>query len=173
MDRQKENLPTSGPVSAVPPEGVPPRGRAPNIAHHLPPGSSRSSAAPQPRRKARSNKKGNKRNSYTGAERLRAVKLYLEHDFAVSAISEELGMCVSSVVEWVRIYEREGAEGLEFERKKTRRKKGLPAPVRAQAEKLKKEDPTRGVRRISDILRRFFFMTSGMFEMCMTIPPVF
>jgi transposase InsO family protein len=92
-------------------------------------------------------------------ERLRAVKLHLEEGFTQNQVASVLGVTDGAVSHWVRDYRVSGEEGL----KKTSRRRAprLPAPVRDKIVELKKENPTFGVKRISQFLRRFFLMQAS------------
>src|SRR3974377_1464863 len=45
-------------------------------------------------------------------ERLRAVKLHLEEGFTQELVAQEMGVSMAGVNKWVRIYRREGEQGL-------------------------------------------------------------
>ena len=93
----------------------------------------------------------------TFAERLRAVKLHLEEGFTVDLVAQETGASHASVSQWVARYRREGEEGLK-DRDRGPSAKRLPAAVREKILELKQEEPARGVKRISQMLRRIFFL---------------
>ena len=93
----------------------------------------------------------------TFAERLRAVKLHLEEGFPVGLVAEEVGVSHAAVSRWVSCYRREGEEGLK-DRDRGSSAKRLPAAVRKKILELKQEEPARGVKRISQMLRRIFFL---------------
>jgi transposase InsO family protein len=91
--------------------------------------------------------------------RLKAVKLNLEEGIGQGVISRELGASESSISVWVRLYRKEGEEGL---RNKPpggpRGKKKLPEPVTARILGLKRAEPSWGVKRIAQVLRRMFWL---------------
>jgi transposase InsO family protein len=93
-------------------------------------------------------------------ERLRAVKLYLEEGFARDLVAQEMGISVGAVDKWVRLYRLLGEEGLK-DRHPGRRPARLPDPVRNKIIQLKQEDPSRGIKRISQLLKRVFFLQAS------------
>jgi transposase InsO family protein len=108
--------------------------------------------------------KKNKNKSKTGAYsydfRLRAVKLHLEEGYEISMLSEELGIGKSTLSLWIRNYRKTGEDGLRhpsYWRKKSPVPK-VPEAVKEKIVELKKESPKSGVKRISQVLKRFFFM---------------
>jgi transposase InsO family protein len=91
--------------------------------------------------------------------RLKAVKLHLEKGIGRDVISRELGVGESSVSNWVKAYRQKGEEGL-----RTRPpgappgKRKLPEPVTDRILELKKAEPSWGVKRIAQVLRRMFWL---------------
>jgi transposase InsO family protein len=91
--------------------------------------------------------------------RLKAVKLHLDKGIGRDVISRELGVGESSVSNWVKAYRQKGEEGL-----RTRPpgappgQKKLPEPVTARIVELKKAEPSWGVKRIAQVLRRMFWL---------------
>jgi transposase-like protein len=103
-----------------------------------------------------------KKNSpATFEQKLRAVKLHLEEGFTQESIAQELGYSSAAVFKWTRRYRLEGEDGLRGERPGPRHAKKLPEPVRQKILELKKEEPTRGIKRISQLLRRVFFLQAS------------
>jgi len=100
-----------------------------------------------------------KSHRYPFEIRLRAVRFHLEEGYSAALICEEMGMSDHTLYEWVKKYNKWGEEGL---RDKTwKRKSKLPREVKKKIVDLKEENPTFGTRRISDILKRFFFMKAS------------
>lgn len=93
-------------------------------------------------------------------ERRRAVKLHLEEGFTMALVAQEMGVSLAAVDKWVRTYRREGEEGLKDHSSRPRSAK-IPQPVRDKIVELKKEDPTRGIKRISQLLKRVFFLKAS------------
>ena len=93
-------------------------------------------------------------------ERLRAVKLHLEEGFTQRVVAEEMGVTLPGLQKWVGLYRKHGEEGLKDRDRKARAGK-LPEAVRDKILELKREEPTRGVKRISQLLRRIFFLPAS------------
>ena len=103
--------------------------------------------------------KGQHPYQYPFEVRLRAVKLHVEEGFSVRAVSAELGLNKKTLWDWVKRYGERGEEGL----RKRSGQGGVSKPKLAQAVKhkiveIKTEHPTFGVKRITQILRRVFFL---------------
>jgi transposase InsO family protein len=91
--------------------------------------------------------------------RLKAVKLHLEEGISREVISRELGVGESSVSVWVRSYRQKGEDGLRSQPRGVRPgQKKLPEPVTARIVELKKAEPSWGVKRIAQVLRRMFWL---------------
>jgi transposase InsO family protein len=91
--------------------------------------------------------------------RLKAVKLNLEKGISRDVISRELGVGESTVSIWIRAYRQEGEDGLRNKPFGARPgQKKLPEPVTARIVELKKAEPTWGVKRIAQVLRRMFWL---------------
>lgn len=101
-----------------------------------------------------------KTRRYTPEEKLKAVRLYREEGFSMALISQELGVSKSSVEHWLKAYQLGGEAGLQS-KKGGRRKTRLPAPITDKIIELKKENPTFGIKRISQVLRRCFFLPAS------------
>ncbi len=93
--------------------------------------------------------------------KLKAVKLYLEEGFSGRLIAEETGVSQQVLSGWLRQYREQGEEGLQRHTPSALRGSKLPAPVRDKIVELKKEEPTRGIKRISQLLRRVFFLQAS------------
>ena len=96
----------------------------------------------------------------TFEERLRAVKLHLEEGFTQEMVAREMGVSFAAIGKWVQRYRREGEEGLKTRIHRPPRAK-LPEPVRNKILQLKQEEPTRGIKRISQLLKRVFFLPAS------------
>lgn len=96
----------------------------------------------------------------TFEERLRAVKLHLEEGFTQEMVAEEIGVSMGAITKWVRRYRAEGEEGL---KSRPHRAPGsrLPESLRNKIVELKQEEPTRGIKRISQLLKRVFFLQAS------------
>jgi len=91
--------------------------------------------------------------------RLKAVKLHLEDGISREVIGRELGASEGSVSNWVKAYREKGEDGLRNKPCGARRgQKKLPEPVTARIVELKKAEPSWGVKRIAQVLRRMFWL---------------
>lgn len=93
-------------------------------------------------------------------ERLRAVKLHLEEGFTQEIVAEEMGVSSAAIYKWTKRYRLNGEEGLKTQ-PTGKRKAKMPEAVRQKIFELKKEEPARGIKRISQILRRVFFLQAS------------
>jgi transposase InsO family protein len=102
----------------------------------------------------------NYKKRYPSELKLKCVKLYLEEGYSSSFIEEEIGIEKNNVHRWVNIYKEKGELGLRPPSYR-RRKRNLDPSVRKKIVELKKRDSKHGVRRISHILRRVFFLQAS------------
>ena len=94
--------------------------------------------------------------------KLRAVKLHLDEKYTIDWIARELNITYYSVSSWVQKYRKFGEAGLQASPPpQARPKSQIGAEARAKAIELKKENPERGIRRISHLLRRLFFLKAS------------
>ena len=94
--------------------------------------------------------------------RLKAVKLHLEKGISRDVISRELGVGESSVSNWVKAYREKGEDGLRTQARGPRPGQNkLGEPVTARILELKKAEPSWGVKRIAQVLRRMFWPNPG------------
>ena len=93
-------------------------------------------------------------------ERLKAVKLQLEEGFTQQMIAQEMGISSAAVAKWVHQYRLHGEEGLKDKGNGGPRPR-LAEPVRNKILELKKEEPSRGIKRISQLLKRVFFLQAS------------
>ena len=100
------------------------------------------------------------RGSYTFEMRLRAVKLHLEEGFAIDLVAEETGISAFSIRKWIGKYRKEGESGLKNRPRGSRSGKTSDA-VKSKITDIKKKNPEFGKKRISQILRRIFFMKAS------------
>jgi transposase InsO family protein len=109
---------------------------------------------------ARRKGSGNYRKHYPFEFKLKCVKLYLEEGFPSSLIEQEVGVNRNNIHRWVNSYREQGEAGLKHFAYRRFGKKLKPS-VRKKIVELKKQDSKRGIRRISDILRRIFFLQAS------------
>lgn len=98
--------------------------------------------------------------TFTFEERLRAVKLHLEEGFPQELVAQELGISSAAVYKWTKRYREQGEEGLQNHPSVESRAK-LSEAVRQKIIELKEEEPARGVKRISQLLKRVFFLRAS------------
>lgn len=106
--------------------------------------------------------KGPTSNRYPFELKLRAVKLHLEEGFTQTAITDELGLGVRTVASWVQRYQAYGEEGLKNRvGQPQERPPQLPPAVAQKILEVKRQNPSFGVKRISQWLRRVFFLQAS------------
>ena len=98
-------------------------------------------------------------HSYSNAFKLKVVKLHLEAGIPKNIVAGECNIASNTVYRWVQLYVESGESGLYMgNRKKASGQKKIPASVRDKIIETKKNNPEYGVRRISNMLRRMFFL---------------
>ena len=98
-------------------------------------------------------------NRYSPELKLQVVKKLIEEGVPVSVIQQEFGVCAESVGRWKRAYRRFGEAGLTPGYKGKGRK--LAGPVKHKIIDLKKSNPLFGIKRISQVLKRAFFLSAS------------
>ena len=101
-----------------------------------------------------------KRLTVSFEEKLRAVKLHLEEGFPQELVAQEMGVSAAAIYKWTHNYRLHGEEALKPAVAPSRNPK-LAEAVRQKIFELKKEEPARGIKRISQILRRVFFLQAS------------
>jgi transposase InsO family protein len=100
-----------------------------------------------------------RRNRYGADFKLQIVKKYIEESIPVSVISQECRISSGTIGRWVRAYRRHGEAGLaERYHGKGHR---LPAPVKQKIVEIKEAHPPFGIKRISQLLKRAFFLSAS------------
>lgn len=99
-------------------------------------------------------------SAYPFEFRLRVVKLFLEEGYGSQMLHEELGIGKSTITKWVKRYREFGEEGLK-PNIRFQGKSRVHPKVKETIIDIKKENPTHGNLRISDILRRFFLIRAS------------
>jgi len=108
-----------------------------------------------------SKKKHNWHGAYGIELRLRVVKLYLEEGVPISVIQQESGIGQQTIRNWIERYQGRGQEGLQIAPRVRRGKEKLPGAVKEKIVWVKAAHPGFGVRRISQVLRRIFFLPAS------------
>jgi transposase-like protein len=93
--------------------------------------------------------------------KLRCVKLRLEEGLPVSLLSEEVGASKDVIRRWAKAYQEQGEAGLRNWVVPTGSRRKLPGPVREKIVEIKKREPLLGVKRISHLLKRVFFLSAS------------
>ena len=100
------------------------------------------------------------RHCFSFEDRLRAVKLHLEEGFSQEMVAQEMGISSAAVYKWTARYRLQGEEALK-DQCGARRATQLPQPIRDKIIQLKQQEPSRGIKRISQLLRRVFFLPAS------------
>jgi len=101
-----------------------------------------------------------KMRRFTPDQRLKAVRLYLEEGFSQTLVCEEMGVSKSSLEHWLQAYRLGGEVGLQ-DHKSGRRQARLPIPITDKIVEIKQQNPAFGIKRISQLLRRCFFLPAS------------
>jgi transposase InsO family protein len=101
-----------------------------------------------------------KSRRFSPEQKLRAVRLRLEEGFGLKDVCAEVGVAQSNLSRWIRQYQECGQVGLQH-RESGSREDRLPAPITEKILELKKENPGFGIKRISQLLRRWFFLPAS------------
>ncbi len=97
-------------------------------------------------------------HNFTNPFKLKVVKLHLEEGIPQSIVASECNISTSSVYRWVKLYEELGESGLYRGKRNLVSQKKLPQSVTEKIIETKKNNPEYGVKRISNFLRRVFFL---------------
>jgi transposase InsO family protein len=91
--------------------------------------------------------------------RRKAVQLCLEESFPIQQVAREMGVGLSTLSKWVRVYREQGEAGLQGRagRRGSRRPK-VAAAVKTKVVDLKRRHPDLGIQKISQFLRRVMFL---------------
>jgi len=114
-------------------------------------------ASIQQGRRKRKIQKRSKR--YDADFKLQVVKKFIEESVPVSVIVQECGVSHETVRNWVRAYRQHGAAGLSTNY--TGHGRSLPAPVKKKIIEIKEASPSFGIMRISQLLKRAFFLSAS------------
>jgi len=112
--------------------------------------------------KQKSKRKGSQYGKRYGFEvKLRCVKLRLEEGLPVALLCKEVGASKDVIRRWVKAYQEKGEAGLRDRVAPTGGGRKLPGPVREKIIEIKKREPVFGVKRISHLLKRAFFLSAS------------
>ena len=93
--------------------------------------------------------------------KLRCVKLRLEEGVPVSLLSKEAGCSQDVIRRWARAYQEQGEAGLRNPMVFGGGRQKLPESIREKIVEIKKREPLSGVKRISHLLKRAFFLSAS------------
>jgi len=112
--------------------------------------------------KKKGKRKENRYGKRYGFEvKLRCVKLRLEEGIPVSLLSKEVGASKDVIRRWAKEYQERGEAGLRNRVIPAGSRQKLPGPVREKIVEIKKREPFFGVKRISHLLKRAFFLSAS------------
>ena len=127
------------------------------------PGAGRAREAPSRKKPSRPpGKRRRHHRAYPFEFRLRMVKLRVEEGLDVATICAQAGIAQDTLFGWVRTYRVSGEAGLHtMPRFGHPGREQCPAAIKDQIVELKREDPSRGAKRISQTLRRWFHLPAS------------
>jgi transposase InsO family protein/transposase-like protein len=96
---------------------------------------------------------------YSADFKLQVVKKFLEESVPASVLRQELGLSKETIRRWVHAYRREGEAGLSSGY--TGKGRSLPQPVVEKIVEIKEANPVFGIKRISQLLKRMFFLSAS------------
>jgi len=97
---------------------------------------------------------------FTVDEKLKAIRLHLEEGFSLALVSQELNVSKSSLGLWLEAYRLGGEAGLQPGIPGPRKHR-LPEPITEKIVEIKQQNPAFGIKRISQLLRRWFFLPAS------------
>jgi transposase InsO family protein len=100
-----------------------------------------------------------RRRAYSADFKIQVVKKHLEESIPISVIQQECGLGTGMASRWVRIYRREGEAG--FAPHYTAKGHSLPSVVTEKIVEIKESNPLFGIKRISQLLKRAFFLSAS------------
>jgi len=112
-------------------------------------------------KKKHKGKESRYRKPYGVEFKLRCVKLRLEEGIPISLLSKEAGVGKTAIRRWTNAYQERGEAGLRSGVAPTRGPRKLPEPVREKIVEIKNKEPLFGVKRISHLLKRVFFLSAS------------
>jgi len=92
--------------------------------------------------------------------RIKMVRLYLEEGYSTTVLRDMFGVSSHSVVRWAKDYRERGTEGL-VGKLRTGSKPKMTETVKRRIVGMKKKHPEYGPRRIADVLKRFFLISTS------------
>ena len=102
-----------------------------------------------------------KKRSYTYEFRLKCVRLCLEENYPRAFVAEQSDVSVKTLAAWIKRYNENGESGLKDKPRSKAGRAQVHAEVKEKIIELKKDYPIFGVKKISDILKRIFFLKAS------------
>lgn len=103
---------------------------------------------------------GKQREVSSPEVRLKAAKLYLEEKLPSRLICQELGITPKILYKWSKRYREDGEAGLQG-RQKAPWAPSAPGPLTKKIVELKRQEPSWGLKRISQWMRRTLFLQAS------------
>lgn len=110
------------------------------------------------------NKNKGARKVYPASYKLKLVKLFTEEGYSYKYLSEQTGVSKGSLNRWVNQYRNDGPDCFKEKQpvKRVQQKTLSEAPaIREKIIEIKQEYPVFGIQRISDLLKRVFFLKAS------------
>ena len=107
---------------------------------------------------SREKKSSYRRRRYDPEFRLKAVQLYLSGAYSYSVLCQELGVDKNTLYIWVKRHQTGGPEALQNQPSSRKGVKTLPAAITDKIVELKQQNPSFGIARIAQFLRRCFLL---------------
>ena len=101
------------------------------------------------------------KNQYTYEFKLKCVKLCLEEGYPRKFVAAESGANLKSLGAWIKRYNEEGPQGLKPRPKGKKGHQQVHPETKEKIIELKKQYPIFGIKRISDLLKRVFFLKAS------------
>jgi transposase InsO family protein len=108
----------------------------------------------------RSSHKGSQRRHYSADYKLKAIRVHLDDGISQVVVAKQLGVCPTVFSRWVRQFRSGGVAALGGQPRKKAAGK-MPVAVKERIVAMKQADPQQGIHRISDLLKRVFFMRAS------------
>lgn len=102
-----------------------------------------------------------KKRSYTYEFRLKCVRLCLEENYPRAFVAEQSDVSVKTLAAWIKRYNENGEAGLKDKPRSKAGRAQVHAEVKEKIIEIKKEYPIFGIKKISDILKRIFFLKAS------------
>ena len=101
------------------------------------------------------------KNKYSYEFKLKCVKLCLEEGYPRKFVADESGANLKSLGAWIKRYREEGEQGLKLKPKGKKGRQQVHPETKEKIIELKKQYPIFGIKRISDLLKRVFFLKAS------------